>query len=54
VQHKLHLRGEAFNLTNTAVMSGVSLNIGSATSFGKFSSQLGSPRQMQFAMRYTF
>jgi hypothetical protein len=54
VQHKLQLRGEAFNLTNTAVMSGVSLNIGSATSFGKFSSQLGSPRQMQFAMRYTF
>ena len=54
VQHKLQLRGEAFNLTNTAVQSGVSLNIGSATSFGKFSSQLGSPRQMQFALRYTF
>ncbi len=54
VTHKLQLRGEAFNLTNTAVMSGVSLNIGSATSFGKFSSQLGSPRQMQFALRYSF
>jgi hypothetical protein len=54
IAHKLQLRAEAFNLTNTAVMSGQSLDIGSGTSFGKFSSQLGSPRQMQFALRYSF
>ena len=55
--HKLQLRAEAFNLTNTAVMGGsanLSLTLGSATTFGKFSGQLGSPRQMQFALRYSF
>jgi hypothetical protein len=54
VQHKLQFRWETYNLTNTAVMSGVSLNIGSQSTFGKFTSQLGSPRQMQFALRYSF
>jgi len=54
VQHKLQFRWETFNLTNTAVMSGVSLSVGSQSTFGKFSSQLGSPRQMQFALRYSF
>lgn len=54
VTHKLQFRAEAYNLTNTAVMSGVSVNIGSITNFGKFSSQLGAPRQMQFALRYSF
>jgi hypothetical protein len=54
VQHKLQFRWETYNLTNTAVLSGVSLNIGSQSTFGKFSSQLGSPRQMQFALRYSF
>ena len=54
VQHKLQFRWETYNLTNTAVLSGVSLSVGSQSTFGKFSSQLGSPRQMQFALRYSF
>jgi hypothetical protein len=52
--HKLQLRWETFNLTNTAVMSGVSLDAGTIGTFGKFTSQLGSPRVMQFALRYSF
>lgn len=52
--HKLQFRWETFNLTNTAVLSGVSLDAGTIGTFGKFSSQTGSPRQMQFALRYFF
>ncbi len=52
--HKLQFRWETFNLTNTAVMSGVQLSVGSVSSFGQFTSQLGSPRVMQFALRYSF
>lgn len=52
--HKLQLRWETFNLTNTAVMSGVQLSVGSISNFGQFTSQLGSPRVMQFALRYYF
>ena len=52
--HKLQFRWESFNLTNTAVMSGASVSVGSISTFGKFSSQLGAPRQMQFALRYFF
>jgi hypothetical protein len=54
VQHILQFRWETYNLTNTAVMSGVNLSVGSQSNFGKFSSQIGSPRQMQFALRYSF
>jgi hypothetical protein len=54
VQHKLQFRWETYNLTNTAVLSGASLSVGSQSTFGKFTSQLGSPRQMQFALRYSF
>jgi len=52
--HKLQFRWETFNLTNTAVMSNPSLSVGSISTFGKFTSQLGAPRQMQFALRYFF
>ncbi|HEV1285692.1 MAG TPA: carboxypeptidase-like regulatory domain-containing protein [Bryobacteraceae bacterium] len=52
--HKLQFRWETFNLTNTAVMSGVQLSVGSISNFGQFTSQLGSPRVMQFALRYAF
>ncbi len=52
--HKLQFRWETFNLTNTAVMSGVQLSVGSISNFGQFTSQLGSPRVMQFALRYSF
>lgn len=54
VAHKLQFRWETFNLTNTATLSGVSLDAGTQGTFGKFSDQLVSPRQMQFALRYSF
>jgi hypothetical protein len=52
--HKLQFRWETFNLTNTAIMSGVSLGLGSGGTFGQYSSQRVSPRQMQFALKYVF
>jgi hypothetical protein len=52
--HKLQIRWESFNLTNSVRFSGASLTDTSATTFGRFSSTLTQPRQMQFAMRYTF
>ena len=54
--HKIQLRGEAFNLTNTARFNVSSIQ-GSLTSqgtFGKYTETLGGPRQMQFALRYEF
>jgi hypothetical protein len=52
--HKLQVRWESFNLLNTVRFSGASLTDNSSTTFGRFSSTLTSPRQMQFAMRYTW
>jgi hypothetical protein len=52
--HKLQFRWESFNLTNTAVMNSPSLSVGSISTFGKFTGQLGSPRVMQFSLRYAF
>ncbi len=54
VRHTLQFRWETFNLTNTAVLSAPSLDAGTQGTFGKFTNQLGSPRQMQFALRYSF
>ena len=55
--HRLEIRWETFNLTNSVRFdpgSGLSANILSLSSFGKLSQQLGTPRQMQFAGRYTW
>lgn len=64
--HKLTIRWEAYNVTNTvrfdptcnsAIGSGYGLGCGSilvSSSFGKLTSQLGTQRQMQFAGRYTW
>jgi hypothetical protein len=56
--HTLQIRGEAFNLTNAVVFSQLSLDLGTLTTFGKFTSDTANsgigPRQMQFAMRYSF
>jgi hypothetical protein len=52
--HKLQLRWETFNVTNSAIFSGASLTTTSSTNFGKLSSTLTSPRQMQIAARYTW
>jgi len=52
--HKLQFRWETFNITNTPIFSNPSPSDFSISSFGKVSGTLTSPRQMQFAMRYTW
>jgi hypothetical protein len=52
--HKIQLRWETFNVTNSAIFSGPSLTDTSSTTFGKFGSTLTQPRQMQLAGRYTW
>ncbi|MBI4474795.1 MAG: hypothetical protein HY646_19140, partial [Acidobacteria bacterium] len=51
---RLVFRWETFNVTNTANLSGFTLNIDSPSTFGRFSSTAGSPRIMQFALRLEF
>lgn len=58
-RQKLQFRWEAYNVTNSVRFDpnfsySLSANTLSQSSFGKLSQQLGQPRQMQFALRYTF
>jgi Carboxypeptidase regulatory-like domain len=52
----LQFRAEVFNLTNTARfdVNQSSLLLGSQGSFGKYNGTLGTPRVMQFGLRYEF
>jgi len=58
--HKLQIRWESFNLTNTIRFDPTSNSFDGAggllnePTFGKLTGQLGAPRQMQFALRYIF
>ena len=52
--HKLQLRWETFNLTNTPVFSNPGSADNSSSNFGKVTGTLTQPRQMQLAMRYTW
>ncbi len=52
--HMLQIRWETFNMTNSVMLGEPSLSLTSVGNFGKISSQLGTPRQMQFAVRYVF
>lgn len=55
-RQRLQFRAEAFNVTNTVRFDPNSANV-SLTNTGKFgqlTGTLGDPRQMQFALRYTF
>ena len=56
--HKLQFRWESYNLTNTVVFTSYSLSLGTASTFGKATSDTngnnGGPRQMEFALRYSF
>ena len=52
--HKLQLRWETYNATNSVRFSAPALVDNSASNFGKFASTLTSPRQMQIAARYTW
>ncbi|HWD00294.1 MAG TPA: hypothetical protein VG456_26230, partial [Candidatus Sulfopaludibacter sp.] len=51
--HKIQFRWESYNLTNTTVFNGFSLDLGTASTFGKATSA-AAPRQMEFALRYQF
>jgi len=54
-QH-LQFRWEAYNVSNTVKFdpNSASLSLTSTAKFGQLSSQLGTPRQMEFALRYQF
>ena len=56
VPHTLQFRAEAFNVTNTVRFDVATSNtdINDPGSFGKYTSQFGSPRVFQFALRYEF
>jgi hypothetical protein len=53
-KHVLQFRWESYNMTNSVRFDVPSSNILSSSSFGKLSTQLGTPRSMQFALRYSF
>jgi len=54
--HQVQFRWESFNLTNTVRLdpNSANLSLTSSAKFGQLTGQLGSPRQMQFALRYSF
>ena len=51
--HKLQFRWESYNLTNTTVFNSFSLDLGTASTFGK-ATGAAAARQMEFALRYSF
>jgi hypothetical protein len=55
-KQKLQFRWEAYNVTNTVRFDPASaaVSLTTTSSFGRLSRQLGSPRQMEFALRYAF
>jgi len=54
--HKLQIRWEAYNVTNAVIFDPASSGstVTSSSNFGKISTTLTAPRQMQFAGRYTW
>jgi len=55
-KQKLQFRWESYNLTNSVRFdpNSANLNLTSTSKFGQLTGQLGNPRQMEFALRYTF
>jgi hypothetical protein len=53
-KHLLQFRWETYNLTNSVQFNSVSDSLTSSSTFGLLSGQRVDPRQMQFAMRYSF
>jgi hypothetical protein len=51
--HRLQFRAEAFNLTNTPFL-GESNAVIDSPNVGLIRSTRGTPRQMQFSLRYSF
>jgi Carboxypeptidase regulatory-like domain len=52
--HRVALRVEAFNLFNTFNRGVPGVNFSSPASFGRITSMAGTPRILQFGVRYTF
>ncbi len=54
--HTLQFRVEGFNITNTVSFDPFTANvdINNPATFGKYTTQLGTPRVFQFALRYEF
>jgi hypothetical protein len=55
-KQNLQFRWESYNLTNTVMMDPLSASVSltGTSTFGRLSSQLGSARQMEFALRFNF
>ena len=55
-KQKLSFRWEAYNLTNSVRFDPNSApnSLTTTSTFGRLSAQLGAPRQMEFALRFTF
>jgi hypothetical protein len=55
-KQRLQFRWESYNVTNTVRFdpNSANLSLTSTSKFGQLTGILGSPRQMQFALRYTF
>ena len=55
-KQRLQFRWEAYNVTNTVRFdpNSANLSLTSTAKFGQLTGILGNPRQMQFALRYTF
>ncbi|MBS1828123.1 MAG: carboxypeptidase regulatory-like domain-containing protein [Acidobacteria bacterium] len=52
--HSIQFRWETFNLWNQVRFTGADLRRVSTANWGKYTEQLNTPRQMQFALRYEF
>jgi hypothetical protein len=55
-KQRLQFRWEAYNVTNTVRFdpNSANLSLTSTAKFGQLTGILGNPRQMEFALRYTF
>ena len=56
IDHTLQIRGEAFNVSNTARFDpqSVQIQIDTPATFGNYTGVLGNPRVIQFTARYEF
>lgn len=52
--HSVQFRWETFNVFNQVRFTGADLSRVSTATWGKYTDQLNTPRQMQFALRYEF
>lgn len=55
-KHSVQFRWEVFNVTNATRFDplNITLDLGNSSAFGRYTGQFGSPRVMQFGLRYEF